>query len=79
MRRLLIAGCALIALGAATTAQATEKGVVGGGLTGVVGGAIVAGPVGAVVGGIGGAMVGNHVTNRHSHWWRVHHPYTHRT
>ena len=77
MRRLLTAGGALLVLGCAMAAQATEKGVVGGAVTGAVGGAVVAGPVGAVVGGVGGAVVGNHVTNHHRvrhHRRAEHHP-----
>ena len=69
MRRLLLAGCALLAVSSATAAHATDKGMVGGGLTGVVAGAIVAGPVGAVVGGVGGALIGDRVTDHH----RYHH------
>jgi hypothetical protein len=64
----------LAALAAGGTAQATEKGVVGGAATGAVGGALVGGPIGAVVGGVGGAIVGNHVTNKHRRLrHRVHH------
>jgi len=66
MRRLLLAGCALLAVSSATAAGATSKGMVGGGVAGLVGGALIAGPVGAVVGGIGGAMVGDRVTDRHA-------------
>lgn len=73
MRRGLIAGLALLALGSASAARATEKGVVGGAATGAVGGALVAGPVGAVVGGVGGAVVGNHVTNHPHHYLRRRH------
>ena len=76
MRLMLKASLALIALGCATTAQATDKGVKGGAITGAVGGAVVAGPVGAVVGGVGGAIIGNHVTNKHRRW-RHHHPVHH--
>ena len=68
MRRLLLAAAALLTLGSATAAQATDKGIVGGGVTGAVGGAIVAGPIGAVVGGVGGAIIGDRVTNNHRHW-----------
>lgn len=76
MRRLLISGLAVLALGTAGAAQATPNGVVGGAATGAVGGALVAGPVGAVVGGVGGAVVGNHVTNKHrrERHYRHHHP-----
>ncbi len=79
MKPTLAAVCAVLALAGATTAQSTEKGVVGGAAAGAVGGALVAGPAGAVVGGVGGAIVGNHVTN-HPHngrkvrHYRKHHP-----
>ncbi len=77
MRRLLLAGCALLALGSATAANATERGMAAGGLAGVVGGAIVAGPIGAVVGGVGGGLLGNHYTDHPHHFFMRHHEAAH--
>jgi len=75
MRGFIVAGFAVLAIGLAGSAQATQKGVVGGAAAGAVGGAVVAGPVGAVVGGVGGAIVGNRVTNHHRYLRHHHHTY----
>src|SRR5688572_15311660 len=57
MRKTLLAGAVLAALGLPFAAQA-QSGAAAGATTGAVGGAIVGGPVGAVVGGAAGAIVG---------------------
>jgi hypothetical protein len=57
MRKTLLAGAVLAALGLPFAAQA-QSGAATGATTGAVGGAIVGGPVGAVVGGAAGAIVG---------------------
>jgi uncharacterized protein YcfJ len=57
MRKTLLAGSVLVALGLPFAAQA-QSGAAAGATTGAVGGAIVGGPVGAVVGGAVGAMAG---------------------
>jgi uncharacterized protein YcfJ len=58
MRKTLLAGAVLAALGLPFAAQAQSGGAAAGATTGAVGGAIVGGPVGAVVGGAAGAIVG---------------------
>jgi uncharacterized protein YcfJ len=58
MRKTLLAGAVLAALGLPVAAQAQSGGAAAGATTGAVGGAIVGGPVGAVVGGAAGAIVG---------------------
>ena len=57
MRKTLLAGAVLAALGLPFAAHA-QSGAATGATTGAVGGAIVGGPVGAVVGGVTGAIVG---------------------
>ncbi len=57
MRKIMIAGAAIAALGFAGAAAA-DDGAVTGAAGGAVTGAIVGGPVGAAVGGVAGAIVG---------------------
>src|SRR3954453_13797827 len=57
MRKTLLAGSVLVALGLPFAAQA-QSGAAAGATTGAVGGAIVGGPVGAVGGGAVGAIAG---------------------
>ena len=80
LKGLLLASAVAASLGIVSAANATEAGIVGGGVTGGVAGAVVGGPVGAVVGGVGGAVVGNQVTNsrsRHARYYRHHRSHRH--
>ncbi len=65
MRKLLLCGVALLALGAAVPAQAAGNalGAGAGATTGATLGFIFGGPVGAVIGGFSGAVVGSQVTD----------------
>lgn len=67
MRKLLLAGAALLTLGAITPALADESAAAAGGTagaaTGATAGFFIAGPVGAVVGGVLGAGVGAGVSD----------------
>ena len=64
MRKLLLCGVALLALGAAVPAQAASTlGAAGGATTGATLGFIFGGPIGAVVGGFSGAIVGSQVSD----------------
>lgn len=76
MRKLLLAGAALMALAAVTPALADDAAVAAGGTagaaTGATAGFFIAGPVGAVVGGVIGAGVGAGVSDSAVSYARAH-------
>src|SRR6185437_2034664 len=76
MRKLLLAGAALLAIGAVTPAladdAATAAGGTAGAATGATAGFFIAGPVGAVVGGVIGAGVGAGVSSSAQDYARAH-------
>jgi len=64
MRKLLLCGVALLALGAAVpTYAASNLGAAAGATTGGTLGFIFGGPVGAIIGGFSGALVGSQVSD----------------
>jgi len=76
MRKFLLAGAALLALGAVTPALADDAAVAAGGTagaaTGATAGFFIAGPIGAVVGGVIGAGVGSTVSDSAIEYARSH-------
>ncbi len=66
MRQFIMTGCAVLALGLAGSAQATQKGVVGAPTAPATTAPKTAPKTAPVVGGVGGAVV-SHRYNRHSH------------
>jgi len=76
MRKYLLAGAVLLALGAVTPAladdAATAAGGTAGAATGATAGFFIAGPVGAVVGGVIGAGVGAGVSSSAQDYARAH-------
>ena len=76
MRKLLLAGAALLALSAVTPALADEAAAAAGGTagaaTGATAGFFIAGPIGAVVGGVIGAGVGSSVSDSAVEYARDH-------
>lgn len=65
MRKLLLAGVAVLSLGAAMPALAagSTAGAAAGATTGGTLGFLIGGPIGAIVGGFSGAVVGSQVTD----------------
>ena len=76
MRKLALAGMAILALGVATPVLADDAGAAVGGTagaaTGATAGFFIAGPIGAVVGGVVGAGVGAGVSNSAIDYARAH-------
>ena len=63
MRKLLLAGVAVLALGAAVPAYADALGAGAGATTGATLGFVFGGPIGAIIGGFSGAVVGSSVSD----------------
>jgi hypothetical protein len=77
MRKLLLAGAAILALGAVSPAladdAATAVGGTAGATTGATAGFFLGGPIGAVIGGAVGAGIGAGVSNSAIDYAREHH------